>query len=300
MRKQGEKTMKRTKITLILTIIAIIIFSCGKSNAELKNEFINLTKDKIFLGGYDRFNKKKRIIYTFDENGNIIDDKNEIKYHYDSAKNDNEFYFYYKGEGAYFNNIEEYSRELKIYTGFIISNNIVREMVHSIAGDFESFYFDNKKELQKLYSKEGSYITGMLFSKEKYNDYKNKIKTYKYSDFLGTFESEDKNSSITLSIPKGIKRINNRNVYSMISLNNGSIYEDYAEPMYSQYGYMGVFYNNGYIYPEVMIETETDWLPFFNIIIVDKDTLLSTISHSYGSHDISMQYGNYGFLKRKK
>lgn len=49
-----------------------------------------------------------------------------------------------------------------------------------------------------------------------------------------------------------------------------------------------------------MIETETDWLPFFNIIIVDKDTLLSTISHSYGSHDISMQYGNYGFLKRKK
>ena len=43
--------MKRTKITLILTIIAIIIFSCGKSNAELKNEFINLTKDKIFLRG---------------------------------------------------------------------------------------------------------------------------------------------------------------------------------------------------------------------------------------------------------
>lgn len=299
MRKQGEKTMKRTKITLILTIIAIIIFSCGKSNAELKNEFINLTKDKIFLRGYDIYNNK-HIVYTFDENGNIIDNKNEIKYYYDSAKNDNEFYFYYKGEGAYFNNIEEYSRELKIYTGFIISNNIVREMVHSIAGDFESFYFDNKKELQKLYSKEGSYITGMLFSKEEYNDYKNKIKTYKYSDFLGTFESEDKNSSITLSIPKGIKRINNRNVYSMISLNNGSTYEDYAEPMYSQYGYMGVFYNNGYIYPEVMIETETDWLPFFNIIIVDKDTLLSTISHSYGSHDISMQYGNYGFLKRKK
>ena len=86
----------------------------------------------------------------------------------------------------------------------------------------------------------------------------------------------------------------------MISLYDGDTYEDYAEPMYSQYGYMGVFYNNGYIYPEVMIETETDWLPFFNIIIVDKDTLLSTISHSYGSHDISMQYGNYGFLKRKK
>ena len=62
--------MKRTKITLILTIIAIIIFSCGKSNAELKNEFINLTKDKIFLRGYDRDNKKN-IIYTFDENGNI-------------------------------------------------------------------------------------------------------------------------------------------------------------------------------------------------------------------------------------
>lgn len=39
---------------------------------------------------------------------------------------------------------------------------------------------------------------------------------------------------------------------------------------------------------------------YFISKIVDKDTLLSTISHSYGSHDISMQYGNYGFLKRKK
>lgn len=299
MRKQGEKTMKRTKITLILTIIAIIIFSCGKSNAELKNEFINLTKDKIFLRGYDIYNNK-HIVYTFDENGNIIDDKNEIKYYYDSAKSYSEFYFYHKGGYDY--KTGQYSDEIKNYTGFIISNNIVREMVHSYPpdGEGDDFYINNKKELEKLYSKEGSYITGMLFSKEEYNDYKNKIKTYKYSDFLGTFESEDKNSSITLSIPKGIKRINNRNVYSMISINNGSTYEDYAEPMYSQYGYMGVFYNNGYIYPEVMIETETDWLPFFNIIIVDKDTLLSTISHSYGSHDISMQYGNYGFLKRKK
>lgn len=85
--------MKRTKITLILTIIAIMIFSYGKSNAELKNEFINLTKYKIFLSGYDIHNKK-HIVYTFDENGNIIDDKNEIKYYYDSAKSGNEFYFY--------------------------------------------------------------------------------------------------------------------------------------------------------------------------------------------------------------
>ncbi len=220
--------MKRTKITLILTIIAIIIFSCGKSNAELKNEFINLTKDKIFLRGYDRDNKKN-IIYTFDENGNIIDDKNEIKYYYDSAKNDNEFYFY--------SFREDNDGIITNYTGFIISSNIIKEMFHQyileeVGEDEETYYYTknvkNKKELQKLYSKEGSYITGMLFSKEKYNDYKNKIKTYKYSDFLGTFESEDKNSSITLSIPKGIKGINNRNVYSMISLNNGSTYEDYT------------------------------------------------------------------------
>lgn len=294
--------MKRTKITLILTIIAIMIFSCGKSNAELKNEFINLTKDKIFLRGYD-IDNKKHIIYTFDENGNIIDDNNEIKYYYDSAKSDNEFYFYYKGQGAYFNNIEEYSHELKIYTGLIISNNIVREMVHSYPpdGEGDDFYIDNKRELEKLYSKEGSYIRGILFDKEEYNDYKNKIKTYKYSDFLGTFESEYKNSYITLSIPKGIKKINNRNVYSMVSFNNGNTYEDYAEPMYNgEYNsIIGVFYDNGYIYNYVMIETETDWLPFFNIIVIDKDTLLPTINHSYGSHDISMPYGNYGFLKRK-
>ena len=113
--------MKRTKITLILTIIAIMIFSCGKSNAELKNEFINLTKDKIFLRGYD-IDNKKHIIYTFDENGNIIDDNNEIKYYYDSAKSDNEFYFYFISE--------DYEEIITNYTGFIINSNIIKEMFH--------------------------------------------------------------------------------------------------------------------------------------------------------------------------
>ena len=189
MQKQGEKTMKRTKISLILTITAIMIFSCGKSNAELKNEFINLTKDKIFLRGYDRDNKKN-IIYTFDENGNIIDDKNEIKYYYDSAKSGNEFYFYFITEGATWNEEADAFLPVEItnYTGFVISNNIVSEMVHEIIESSEEGIdiekVKNRKELQKLYSKEGSYTVGILFNKEEYNDYKNKIKTYKYSDFL--------------------------------------------------------------------------------------------------------------------
>ena len=289
--------MKRTKITLILTIIAIMIFSCGKSNAELKNEFINLTKDKIFLRGYD-IDNKKHIIYTFDENGNIIDDNNEIKYYYDSAKSDNEFYFYYKGQGAYFNNIEEYSHELKIYTGLIISNNIVREMVHSYPpdGEGDDFYIDNKRELEKLYSKEGSYIRGILFDKEEYNDYKNKIKTYKYSDFLGTFESEDKKFFINLSQDKNIRKINNINVYFMLyNLDTPDYTKEYNPVVYERYYYRGIFYKNGIIYSEETIDGE-DWMPIFNFIIVDKDTILSVISDYLYSYN----YNNYsGFLKRK-
>lgn len=283
--------MKRTKITLILTIIAIIIFSCGKSNAELKNEFINLTKDKIFLSGYDKYNKK-RIVYTFDENGNIIDDKNEIKYYYDRAKSDSEFYFYFITEGATWN--EETGAFLPVeitnYTGFVISNNIVNEMVHEIIESSEEGIdiekVKNRKELQKLYSKEGSYTVGILFNKDEYNDYKNKIKTYKYSDFFGTFES-DKKFSINLLQHKNKRRTN---VYSMI----------FSVPNYS---YMGnedaseydfdIFYNNGLIYSQEIIEGE-DWMPIFDFIIVDKDTLLCVISdYLYG-------YNNYsGFLKIK-
>lgn len=284
--------MKRTKITLILTIIAIIIFSCGKSNAELKNEFINLTKDKIFLGGYDRFNKKKRIIYTFDENGNIVDDKNEIKYYYDSAKSGNEFYFYFISEG--------YEEIITNYTGFIISNNIIREMVHQNIGEDEDGFtyvekVKNKKELQKLYSKEGSYIAGILFDKEEYNDYKNIVKTYKYSDFFGTFESEDKKFFISLAQHKNIRRINNVNVYSMLYGLYGSDYTNEYSPQYdgSRF-YRGVFYNNSIIYSQETFDGE-DYTPDFNFIIIDKDTLLHVIS------DDIYSYKDYsGFLKRKK
>ena len=192
--------MKRTKITLILTIIAIIIFSCGKSNAEIKNEFINLTKDKIFLRGYDRDNKKN-IIYTFDENGNIIDDKNEIKYYYDSAKNDNEFYFY--------SFREDNDGIITNYTGFIISSNIVKEMFHQyileeVGEDEETYYYTknvkNKKESQKLYSKKGSYTVGILFNKEEYNDYKNRIKyRYQCDDGVGIPEQYIKRDSSRIS-----------------------------------------------------------------------------------------------------
>lgn len=287
--------MKRTKITLILTIIAIMIFSCGKSNAELKNDFINLTKDKIFLRGYDRDNKK-HIIYTFDENGNIIDDKNEIKYYYDSAKSDSEFYFYFISE--------DYEEIITNYTGFIINSNVIKEMFHQyildeVGEDEETYYYaenvKNKKELYKLYSKEGSYIAGILFDKEEYNDYKNKIKTYKYSDFLGTFESEDKKFFINLSQDKNIRKINNINVYFMLYNLYTSDYTNEYNPIYERYYYRGIFYKNGIIYSEEIIDGE-DWMPIFDFIIVDKDTILSVISDYLYSYN----YNNYsGFLKRK-
>lgn len=282
--------MKITKITLILTIIAIMIFSCGKSNAELKNEFINLTKDKIFLGGYDKYNKK-RIIYTFDENGNIVDDKNEIKYYYDSAKSDSEFYFYFIVEAATYN--EEAGAFLPVeitnYTGFVISNNIVREMVHEIIESSEEGVnieeVNNKKELQKLYSKKGSYTVGILFDSEEYNDYKNIVKTYKYSDFFGTFES-DKNFFVNLSQHKNKRRTN---VYSMLfSVPNYSYIGN--EPT-SEYDF-DIFYNNGLIYS--LSYSDDIWVPEFDFIIIDKDTLLHVIVNNiYSFKDYS------GLLKRK-
>lgn len=61
-------------------------------------------------------------------------------------------------------------------------------ILEEVGEDKETYYYTknvkNKKELQKLYSKEGSYTVGILFNKEEYNDYKNRIKTYKYSDFF--------------------------------------------------------------------------------------------------------------------
>ena len=149
--------------------------------------------------------------------------------------------------------------------------------------------------MQKLYSKEGSYTVGILFNKEEYNDYKNKIKTYKYSDFLGNFESENKKFFINLSQDKNIRRINNINVYFMLYNLYTYDYTNEYNPIYERYYYRGIFYKNGIIYSEEIIDGE-DWMPIFDFIIIDKDTLLCVISDYLYSYN----YNNYsGFLKRK-
>lgn len=75
-----------------------------------------------------------------------------------------------------------------------------------------------------------------------------------------------------------------------------SDYTNEYNPIYERYYYRGIFYKNGIIYSEDIIDGE-DWMPIFDFIIIDKDTILSVISDYLYSYN----YNNYsGFLKRKK
>ena len=74
-----------------------------------------------------------------------------------------------------------------------------------------------------------------------------------------------------------------------------SDYTNEYNPIYERYYYRGIFYKNGIIYSEEIIDGE-DWMPIFDFIIIDKDTILSVISDYLYSYN----YNNYsGFLKEK-
>lgn len=279
------------KLFLISTLILITTLSYKSANSEYKNEFAKLVQGKICI--IDQYE-----VFTFDNNGNIIGNDGTIRYYFDSTKSSNEFLFYFTGGYNYYTG--EYDNEIKNYTGYIISNNVLREMTHSYPPDGEGdpIYINNKEELERLYNEKGSYVFGLLFDKNEYNKIKNQVKKYKYEDFFATFESEDKKNFITLSEPKDVKELDNKKVYSMYSVyidgneyitninyHNGAEIYNYGGDYY--YGYNGVVYDEGFIFNIINMETEIYDEDFFHIIIIDKNNLFM-ISNSFS-----------GFLKRK-
>lgn len=132
------------KLFLISTLILIITLSCKSANSEYKNEFAKLVQGKICI--IDQYE-----VFTFDNNGNIIGNDGTIRYYFDSTKSSNEFLFYFTGGYNYYTG--EYDK-IKNYTGYIISNNVLREMTHSYPTDEggDPIYFNNKEELERLYN----------------------------------------------------------------------------------------------------------------------------------------------------
>ena len=177
------------KLTIIFFSLFIVLnINLNAENIEIE-KFAKLFKNKTYIGGpHDEF-----IIY--ERTGEIL--FNKVFYQLDGAISDNEFYFYYPAKSY---NYEKDSYEnITNYCVFLFTNNALMMTPYNLSVEPDYIPPLVSKNHEEAYSNYINYKDSMetLFTLVDNKVFLNKENVIE--NIYGTFESEDKRFSITLS-----------------------------------------------------------------------------------------------------